>query len=123
MEGYLTYIIKGLRILGANQQNDIITSEHLEEVHHLQYPSHAFTVLTARSEDCARYSRTPINSLRSLISGNKLIKVGEGVLHGTSTPPGGPLKQVLVPLSVGRGLFSIGDLSIRSKVVPKNFSK
>ena len=50
-EGYLTYIIKGLRILGANQQNDIITSEYLEEVHHLQYPSHAFTVLTARSEE------------------------------------------------------------------------
>ena len=34
-KGYLTYIIKGLRILGANQQNDIITSEYLEEVHHL----------------------------------------------------------------------------------------
>ena len=51
MEGYLTYIIKGLRILGANQQNDIITSEYLEEVHHLQYPLHAFTVLTARSEE------------------------------------------------------------------------
>ena len=50
-QGYLTYIIKGLRILGANQQNDIITSEYLEEVHHLQYPSHAFTVLTARSEE------------------------------------------------------------------------
>ena len=71
-KGYLTYIIKGLRILGANQQNNIITSEYLEEVHHLQYPSHAFTVLTARSEEeCARYSRTSINSLRSLISGNK----------------------------------------------------
>ena len=68
-KGYLTYIIKGLRILGANQQNDIITSEYLEEVHHLQYPSHAFTVLTARSEEeCVRYSRTSINSLRSLIS-------------------------------------------------------
>ena len=50
-KGYLTYIIKGLRILGANQQNDIITSEYLEEVHHLQYPSHVFTVLTARSEE------------------------------------------------------------------------
>ena len=42
---------QGLRILGANQQNDIITSEYLEEVHHLQYPLHAFTVLTARSEE------------------------------------------------------------------------
>ena len=55
---------------GANQQNDIITSEYLEEVHHLQYPSHAFTVLTARSEEwnknkqrvggvCCRHLPTP----------------------------------------------------------------
>lgn len=69
-KGYLTYIIKGLRILGANQQNNIITSEYLEEVHHLQYPSHAFTVLTARSEEwnknkqrvggvCCRHLPTP----------------------------------------------------------------
>ena len=64
----------------------------------------------------------PHEAKRIRVPKNKT-KVGEGVLHGTSTPPGEPLKQVLVPLSVGRGLFSIGDLSIRSKVVPKNFSK
>ena len=113
-----------MRILGANQQNDIITSEYLEEVHHLQYPSHAFTVLTARSEEeCARYSRTSINSLRSLISGNKNKQRVGGYVVGTFQPPGEPLKQVLVPLSVGRELFSIGDLSIQPSLRPKTFQK
>lgn len=73
-KGYLTYIIKGLRILGANQQNDIITSEYLEEVHHLQYPSHAFTVLTARS---------------SVWNKNKQ-RVGGGMLSAPSNPRGNP---------------------------------
>ena len=42
-----------------------------------------------------------------------------GYVVGTFQPPGEPLKQVLVPLSVGRELFSIGDLSIRSSLFPK----
>ena len=45
---------------------------------------------------------------------------GGGVVC-TFQPPGEPLKQVLVPLSVGRGLFSIGDLSMSSTNRQKNF--
>ena len=44
-----------------------------------------------------------------------------GYVVGTFEPPGEPLKQVLVPLSVGRGLFSIGDLSIQPSLFPKIF--
>ena len=45
------------------------------------------------------------------------------MLSAPSNPRGEPLKQVLVPLSVGRELFSIGDLSIRSSLRSKNFQK
>ena len=49
--------------------------------------------------------------------------VGGGYVVGTFEPPGEPLKQVLVPLSVGRGLFFIGDLSMSSTNRQKNFQK
>ena len=53
----------------------------------------------------------------------KIIKGGMGVHSLTLSTPGEPLKQVLVPLSVGRGLFFIGDLSMSSTNRQKNFQK
>ena len=53
----------------------------------------------------------------------KINKGGRGLLSLTLSTPGEPLKQVLVPLSVGRGLFFIGDLSMSSTNRQKNFQK
>ena len=64
----------------------------------------------------------PHEAKRTRVPKNKTKGRG-GYVVGTFQPPGGPLKQVLVPLSVGRGLFFIGDLSMSSTNRQKKLSK
>ena len=90
------YLLNTIRKLATKEQGYLST----------QYPLQTSKVFTARSEEWNKNKQ----------------RVG-GYVVGTFQPPGEPLKQVLVPLSVGRGLFSIGDLSIQPSLRSKNFER